>query len=241
MINLDARTRIIIVAMISTTAVIIKNILGLIMLLVLTMGYCMILSLPIYESFKKIKKFLYVFFFVIIIQSIFLKGGSTLISLGRLNILTTYGLLAGVSIILRMTIIIISALIIASAGTLNIIYGLIAMKLPYEIAYMVLISMKFLPLFKDEFVDSIIAIQLAGADLNKIPLGQKLSLYSYVLTPSIINSLKRARYISAAMECRGFRAYPNRTSYIKMKMKHIDYIAIFATFLLIGMIVFYII
>lgn len=241
MINLDGRTRLIIVAMISSVAVIIKDIFGLLMLLLLTIGYCMVLSLPVYESLKKIRRFLYVFFFIIVIQSIFLKGGSPLISIGGLNILTTYGLLTGVSIILRMTIIIISALIIASAGTLNIVYGLIAMKLPYEIAYMVLISMKFLPLFREEFIDSIIAIQLAGADLNKIPLGQKLSLYSYVLTPSIINSLKRARYISAAMECRGFRAYPNRTSYIKMKMKHIDYIAIFATFLLIGMIVFYII
>lgn len=241
MINLDGRTRLIIVAMISSVAVIIKDIFGLLMLLLLTIGYCIILSLPIYESLKKIKRFLYVFFFIIVIQSIFLKGGSPLISIGGLNILTTYGLLTGVSIILRMTIIIISALIIASAGTLNIVYGLIAMKLPYEIAYMVLISMKFLPLFREEFIDSIIAIQLAGVNIKKVPLRQKLSLYSYVLTPAVINSLKRARYISAAMECRGFRAYPDRTSYIKMKIEAIDYIAIFATFLLIGMIVFYII
>ncbi len=241
MINLDGRTRLIIVAMISSVAVIIKDIFGLLMLLLLTIGYCMVLSLPVYESLKKIRRFLYVFFFIIVIQSIFLKGGSPLISIGGLNILTTYGLLTGVSIILRMTIIIISALIIASAGTLNIVYGLIAMKLPYEIAYMVLISMKFLPLFREEFIDSIIAIQLAGVNIKKVPLRQKLSLYSYVLTPAVINSLKRARYISAAMECRGFRAYPDRTSYIKMKIEAIDYIAIFATFLLIGMIVFYII
>ncbi len=241
MINLDGRTRLIIVAIISSVAVIIKDIFGLLMLLLLTIGYCMVLSLPVYESLKKIRRFLYVFFFIIVIQSIFLKGGSPLISIGGLNILTTYGLLTGVSIILRMTIIIISALIIASAGTLNIVYGLIAMKLPYEIAYMVLISMKFLPLFREEFIDSIIAIQLAGVNIKKVPLRQKLSLYSYVLTPAVINSLKRARYISAAMECRGFRAYPDRTSYIKMKIEAIDYIAIFATFLLIGMIVFYII
>lgn len=237
MINIDSRTRIILVALISTSAIIIKDIIGLAVLLLLTLIYCKIFSIPVYQSVKKIKRLWYVFFALVLIQSIFTSGGNVLIHIGGIKILTTQGFISGISIILRMSIIILSAMIIASAGTLNIIHGLIAMKLPYEIAFMVLIAMKFLPLFREEFMDSIIAVQLAGADLKKIPLGQKLSLYSYVLTPSVMNSLKRARYISAAMECRGFRAYPNRTSYSRLKMSKVDYIAILATLALMIIII----
>lgn len=229
MIYLDPRTRIIIVALISTAAIVIRNIYGLLLLLLLTLVYCFIMRLPIVNTIKKLRKFLYVFISLIFIQSIFIKGGNGLIYLAGFKILTTEGLIIGISIIIRMSIIILSAVIIASSGTLNIIYGLIAMKLPYEIAYMVLIAMKFLPMFKDEFTDSTTAIQLAGADLKKVPLRQKLSLYTYVLTPSVINSLRRAKYISAAMECRGFRAYTDRTAYAKLKMKGLDYFSIVLT------------
>lgn len=229
MINIDARTRIILVILISTSAVIIKDIIGLMALLLLTLLYCRFFCMSIGQSAKKLKSLWYVFITLALIQSIFTGGSNALFSIGGVKILTAEGLISGISIIIRMSIIVFSAMIIASGGTLNLIYGLIAMKLPYEIAYMVLLATKFLPIFREEFMDSIIAIQLSGAVLERIPLGQKLSLYSYVLTPSVINALKRARYISISMECRGFRAYPHRTAYSNLKMNKVDYIVIFAT------------
>ena len=62
---------------------------------------------------------------------------------------------------------------------MDLIYGLIAMRLPYELAFMVLLAIKFLPLFKEEFTDSIIAVQLAGTDLIKIPLGKLCHIITY--------------------------------------------------------------
>ncbi len=239
MINIDSRTRIVIVIIVSTAAVIMKDIIGLTALLLLTLLYCRLFSISLFKSTKKLKNLWYVFIILAFIQSIFTHGGNTLISIGKVRILTTYGLKSGISIIIRMAIIIYSAMIIASAGTLNLIYGLIAMKLPYEIAYMVLLAIKFLPIFKEELMDSIIAVQLAGADLKRIPLGQKLSLYYYILTPSLINALKRARYISISMECRGFRAQPNRTSFCKLQMGKADYMVILATLALTIIILFF--
>lgn len=162
-----------------------------------------------------------------------------MITAGGLRILTTKGLETGISIIIRMSSIILSALIIASAPAMDVVYGLIAMKLPYEIAFMVLLSIKFLPLFREEFADSIIAVQLAGADLARIPLKQKLSLYSYVLTPSVIKALNRARFISLSMESRGFRIYPDRTSYCKLSMSKMDYVTIIAASAAVFLIISY--
>lgn len=225
----DPRTRILIVFLISSAALMIRQLAPLLSLLLLTLLLCKLFSIPLLGSIKKLKKLWYFFFVLALVQSIFTSGGETLVSIGNFRVLTTLGLQSGISIITRMSIIIYSALIIASAPPLEIVYGLIAMKLPYEIAFMVLLAMKFLPLIKEEFADSIIAVQLAGAQLDKIPLKQKLSLYTYILTPSVIKALHRARYISLSMECRGFRAYPSRTNYCKLKMKRADYMAMLAT------------
>ncbi|HOM43571.1 MAG TPA: energy-coupling factor transporter transmembrane component T, partial [Bacillota bacterium] len=86
---------------------------------------------------------------------------------------------------------------------------------------------------------SIIAVQLAGADLARIPLKQKLSLYSYVLTPSVIKALNRARFISLSMESRGFRIYPDRTSYCKLSMSKMDYATIIAASAAVFLIISY--
>lgn len=232
MLSLDPRTKIIMVLIISSAAIILKELKDLFFMLLLTLFICKLLSISLFGAVKKLRKLWFFFLVLALIQSIFTPGGEAIISLKGLNILTTNGLINGISVILRMPIIIYSALIIASSPALETVYGLIAMRLPYEIAFMVLLAIKFLPLFKEEFTDSIIAVQLAGEDLKRIPLGQKLSLYTYILIPSVIKALSKARYISISMECRGFRAYPNRTSYCKLKMKKLDYLSILVVSLL---------
>jgi energy-coupling factor transport system permease protein len=227
--NIDPRTRIIMVFLISSAAVLIRELIPLFFLLVLTLLLSKSLSTPLLGSMKKLKKLWYFFFALALIQSIFTTGGEVLVGIGSFRILTTVGLKSGISIMIRMAIITYSALIIAAAPALDIVYGLIAMRLPYEIAFMVLLAMKFLPIFKEEYVDSIIAVQLAGADLDRIPLKEKFSLYTYILMPSVIKALKRARYISLSMECRSFRAYPTRTAYCRLKMNRADYLSILAT------------
>jgi len=91
---------------------------------------------------------------------------------------------------------------------------------------MVSIAIRFLPVFKEEMVDMVIAIQLRGIDFKKVKLNQKLKIYKYILVPIVINSVLKAKELSVAMEMRGFRAYPSRTSYRMLKMQAIDYIII---------------
>ncbi|WP_352419111.1 energy-coupling factor transporter transmembrane component T [Proteiniborus sp.] len=237
MINIDPRTKLIIVFLISAIAIIIDELLLLIVLLSLTFLICKVLSIDLLEVAKKLKK-LWTFFFVLaFIQSIFTSGGEPVLAIGNIKILTTDGLVSGISVVIRMTIIICSALIIASSPIMKTIYGLIAMKLPYEIAFMVLIAIKFLPIFREEFLNSVIAVQLSGISLEKVPLKEKISIYKYILMPSIVKALDKARYISISMESRGFRAYECRTSYCKLQMRKIDYVLIFATTLIALMII----
>ena len=237
MIKYDPRTRLFIVFFISTAAVMIKELMPLFLLLLLTLLLCSFFSISLIGAFKKLKRLWYFFFILALVQSVFTPGGEVLIRLGSIRLLTGAGLEAGISIILRMSIIIYSALILAAAPSMEVVYGLIAMKLPYEIAFMVLLAIKFLPLFTEELTDSITAVQLAGADLARIPLKKKLSLYTYILMPAVAKALKRARYISLSMESRCFRAYPSRTCYCRLNMKKTDYAAILSTALAVVLII----
>ena len=91
---------------------------------------------------------------------------------------------------------------------------------------MVSIAIRFLPIFKEEMTDSIIAIQLRGIDLKGCKTRDKIKIYKYIFLPIVINSILKARELASAMEMRGFRAYSERTSFRKLKMERSDYIII---------------
>ena len=50
-----------------------------------------------------------------------------------------------------------------------------------------------------------------GVDLDKVPLGRKIRIYSYILMPAVAGALIQARRVAVAMEARAFRARPRRT------------------------------
>ena len=50
---------------------------------------------------------------------------------------------------------------------------MIRFGVPYEIAFMVLMAIRFLPVLGEEVRDALTAIQLRGVKIKEIPLGQK--------------------------------------------------------------------
>src|SRR5690606_22844110 len=112
--------------------------------------------------------------------------------------------LRAIEFILRLSVIISSSAIITTSSSREIVQGLIQFHIPYEIAFMVSVSIRFLPVFRDEIMDMIIAIQLRGIDLKRVRFNEKLRIYRYIFVPVVINSLLKAKQLSAAMEMRGF-------------------------------------
>lgn len=168
---------------------------------------------------------------LIFIQSIFIADGTSIITLGDITFLTIQGIMKGLQLVLRMLIIIISASIMATNTSREIVQGLVQWRIPYEIAFMVSIAIRFLPMLTDEIRDVVIAIQLRGIELEKIPLRKRIKIYSYVLMPIVANTMVKARKLSTAMEMRGFGVNENRTSYHTLQMRRIDYTVIVITIL----------
>ncbi len=225
--NVDPRTKIIIVICISTLGVLIQDIYYLMGILVVSLIVGNLFRSNVFMAFKKLKKMLYILIAIVIVQSIFMKQGNVLIGTESFKILTDEGLLKGLEFIMRILIIIISGTILATSNTREIIQGLVQWKLPYDLAFMVSIGIRFLPILMEEMKDTMTAISLRGIDVKALKLKEKIELYAYILTPVVVGTLTKAQKLSMSIESRAFRSYDTRTSIITLKFKSTDYLLMF--------------
>lgn len=239
-IKFDPRTKLIVILCISTLGLLIKNIIELTIILLITIIIGTFFQIDLKRSIKKVKGLLYAIIALAIIQSIFSPEGEAIFAIRDFTILSTSGLEKGLQFILRMMIIIYSATIITTSSSRELIQGFVQWGLPYDIAFMVAIGTRFLPILGEEIKDSLTAIQLRGIEINQIPIRKRISMYSYIFTPILVATISKAENLSIAIEMRGFRAYDNRTSYLTLKMSGVDYlIIIMSTIFTITYIIFY--
>ena len=238
---LDPRTKIVMVLCVSTLAVFVQNIYILLSIFAFTILITALIggNLPLVA--RKIGKMWYLFLLIVIVQSIFVHSGKILLKVGSFQLITLGGVLLGIEFILRIFIIISSAAILSTSSSREIIQGLVQWKIPYEIAFMVSVAIRFLPVLSRELKDIVMAVQLRGIDLYRIQIRKRLKIYYFIFTPVIIGAIRKAQKLSMAMETRAFRAYPNRTSYLVLKMSNIDYlvISIFSVITILVIILYY--
>ncbi|MBT9147882.1 MAG: Energy-coupling factor transporter transmembrane protein EcfT [Syntrophomonadaceae bacterium] len=221
--SIDPRTKLLIVLLISSLAVFIKDLGLLLLTLFLSIAVTLLLKANLMGVLKKIKTFLWVFIAIVVLQSIFTKDGTVILELFNIKFITDIGLTRGIQTILRFLIIIASAVIMTTSNSREIIQGLVQWKIPYELAFMVSVAIRFLPLIQEEVNDMMTAIQLRGVDIKRIPLMKRLKTYSYLLMPMITSVLLKSQELSVAMEMRAFRAFPQRTSYKNLELSKADY------------------
>ena len=220
--KLDPRTKLVIVFSFSTLAVVVQD--------VYLLGFVLLVTTATANYFKgdwgfmkRARKFIVLFVGIALLQSIFAPAGPPLITLGDFTLLTQGGLTKGVRVIVRMLVIIISATIMKGCSAREIIQGLVQWKVPYEIAFMVSLAIRFLPILGQEAKDAYTAIQLRGIEIEELTLRQRLKLYSYLFMPVLAGVVYRARELSTSLKARAFRAYPERTSFIRLKLTRTDY------------------
>lgn len=220
----DPRTLLVIVVCLSTAVLVAQNI-----CYVLGIGAASILlALAFKVNFvrlvKRFRRIIYLLLVISLVQSIFTPDTHVLVRVFSVNLITEKGLLMGVKTFVRMLVILTSASIMTTTNYRETVQGLVQWKVPYMLAFMVSVALRFLPIFSEELRDSLTALQLRGIDLRKIPFGKKLKVYVYLLTPVVMSVLKRAQTLSMAMEARAFGAYPSRVSYLVLRLRARDYL-----------------
>jgi energy-coupling factor transport system permease protein len=224
----DPRVMLLFAACLSTMGVLIEKTWLLALVFAFTALFVTILGADLALLAKRLKGLLGVIAFIALMESIFRPEGAALVKIGALNLLTAGGLLRGANTLLRFGTVIASAAVFTLTTSRNMIQGLIQLKIPYEFAFMAFVALRFLPVFSEEFRDTVTAIQLRGVDIRRIPLKEKLKIYTAIISPVVYGAVDKAQKLSYAMELRAFRAYPKRTSRFTLKLGPADYFYIAA-------------
>lgn len=107
----------------------------------------------------------------------------------------------------------------------------------HEIAMMMTIALRFVPLLLEE-TDKIMAAQKSrGADMESGNLVQRIKALVPVLIPLFVSAFRRAYELAVAMECRCYQGGDGRTRMKVLRMKRRDYISIIVLLLIIAALV----
>lgn len=221
--NLDPRTKLVMVFCITTLAIVYNAPGALFILLAGTIGLLLIFRIDLVRVAEYLKPYLLLLIVLFLAQCIFTPGGDVLLAAGPVPLLRTRGLVQGGSVVLRLLVVIAAALLLTTSNSRDFISGLVQWKVPYEIAFMVAVALRFLPLFRDEFINVVTAVQLRGVELKKVSWGKKMELFRQLFFPLVYGAILKARQLSIAMEARGFRAYPRRTYLRHLRLGRADY------------------
>jgi energy-coupling factor transport system permease protein len=163
-----------------------------------------------------------------VIQALFaanpIEGASDepLLRLGELALLHPSGLLLAAALALRLIIIVTAAQILLEGEPRDYMLALTQMRVPYEIAFMVVMGLHFLPILRDEALNAYYCMQLRGVAFKRVSLPRKIRAYAGICLPVFVGTLRRADEMSTAMELRGLRACPSRTSMRRLRLKRTD-------------------
>lgn len=221
--RIDPRTKLFFVVCFSTLGVVFENLYVLLAVFSIEILFALMLRVNVLAIMFRLKKIFFVVIGIVVIKSLFMSTGNTLIGYKDIKILTDVGLIKGGEYLLRVLIIFMSGTIITTSSIRDVIQGIVQLKLPYDVALMVSIGIKFIPLLVEQFKDTVTAIALRGINIKKLKLKRKIEIYLYIFTPVIVNTLSKARQLTLSIETRGFRAFDKRTSITTLRFKLIDY------------------
>lgn len=183
---------------------------------------------------------------ITVIFNMFLTPGEAIFTVWKLT-LTKEGVRLAVFMAIRLSFLVIGSSVMTLTTTPNqltdglekLLNPLKKIKLPvHEIAMMMSIALRFIPILLEE-TDKIMKAQIArGADFESGNLIKKAKSMVPLLVPLFISAFRRANDLAMAMEARCYRGGEHRTKMKPLQYKRIDFCAysIVVAYLVIGVV-----
>lgn len=178
-------------------------------------------------------KAIFLFLIITVLYNLFLTQGDTIFSFWIFNV-TIQGLKQAILMFFRLTFLVVGTSILTLTTTpSNLTDGLESLMHPLkwvripvaEIAMMMSIALRFIPVLTEE-TDKIMRAQKArGADFDNKNLFKRIKSYVPILVPLFISAFRRANDLATAMEARAYRGGDGRTKMKPLKYKAGDWIA----------------
>jgi hypothetical protein len=111
----------------------------------------------------------------------------------------------------------------------ELMQAFLALRIPYEIVFMLRIAVSFYPLFWEQAKDLWYAVQLRGVALQNMTGRERWFLYLSLLMPLLGGAVRKARGLAVSLEARGLGAGKTRTEYALEPLCFFDYAVLFYT------------
>lgn len=199
---------------------------------VLFLGIVIKLSkVPFGYIVKGLKSLLFIMLFAVVFNIFFAAGEHVLFEYGIITI-TVEGIRNAVFLAIRLALLVIGSSLMTFTTTPTqltdaiekVLSPLNRIKIPvHEIAMMMSIALRFIPILMEE-LDKIMKAQTArGADFESGKLLEKVKALIPILVPLFISAFRRANDLAMAMEARCYRGGEGRTKMKPLKYKRLDF------------------
>ena len=180
-----------------------------------------------------------------VVCNLFLTRGDVLFSFWKISI-TKQGIKTAGFMAIRLSFLVIGSSVMTLTTTPNHLTdglekGLSFLKIfkvpVHDIAMMMSIALRFIPILVEE-TDKIMKAQMArGADFESGNIIKKVKSLIPLLVPLFVSAFRRANDLAMAMEARGYRGGEGRTKMKPLKYRENDIVAYLVIFLYLSAIV----
>ena len=201
-------------------------------------------KVPLRFIMRGMKAVVVLFIFTVFFNLFFLPG-EELFRWGIVKI-TDYGLYKAVFMGIRLSFLILGSSIMTFTTTPNqltdglekVMRPLNYIKVPvHEIAMMMSIALRFIPILMEE-TDKIMKAQMArGADFESGGLLKRAKSLIPLLVPLFVSAFRRANDLAMAMEARCYRGGTGRTKMKPLSYKGRDFVAYIVLLMYLGLII----
>ncbi len=223
--RLDPRTKILWVLGYIVLTFLIDNFIGYLLLAGFTLGCVLLSKVPVRFVLKGLKPIL-VFVVITGLFNLFLTRGDVVFSWWIFSI-TRQGIYFAAFMVLRLVFLMVgTSMLTLTTSPIALTDGMERLLRPlrkigvpaHELAMMMSIAMRFIPILMEE-TDKIMKAQSArGADFESGNIFRRAKAMIPILIPLFISAFRRADELATAMECRCYRGGDNRT-----RMKELAY------------------
>lgn len=233
--KLDPRSKVIFTVLYIVCSFLCKNILSFAALILFSAFIVILSQIPFKTLFRSIKPLIIIMVFMSFLNLFMTQGGLVIFEFGIIKI-TSKGIYAAASAVVRVVSLVIGTSIFLTYTTTPIaltdgIEQLLAplkkIKVPvHEFAMMMTIALRFVPTLLEE-TDKIMSAQKArGADMESGGFTQRVKALIPVLIPLFVSAFRRAYDLATAMESRCYNGGSGRTKMKILKIQRNDIIMI---------------
>ncbi|GFN35145.1 energy-coupling factor transporter transmembrane component T family protein [Tepidimicrobium xylanilyticum] len=182
------------------------------------------------SNLKRIRVILFMIGLMSIVIWSITRGGETKL----LGPITLEGIIYGITVGIKFNVMIISGMIFLSSTTIEgISLGLVKLKVPYRGAFAFSTAIRLVPMIVATSYTITQAQRSRGLDLDSGSFIQRIKKYVPLIIPTFVSVIRSTNVFSMALESKGFGYDKERTYYMELSFRSVDYVILIITLLLI--------